>query len=54
MPRVLDGVEAAEWLSKAVVGDLLVVDVEGVEDGLVEHPTLLVVASAIELLGVFE
>ncbi|WP_328400894.1 hypothetical protein [Nocardia sp. NBC_00403] len=50
----LDGVETTEWFAEVVVGDLLVVDVEGVEDGLVEHLALFVVASAILLLGIFE
>ncbi|MEU6564175.1 hypothetical protein [Nocardia nova] len=51
---VLDRVETVEWFVETVVGDLVVVDVEGAEDGLVEHPALVVVASAVELLWVLK
>jgi hypothetical protein len=37
-----------------VTGDVVVVDVELVEDGLVEEAALLVVAAAVERLGIFE
>jgi hypothetical protein len=47
----LDGVELCEGLPEVVVGDLVVVDLEAVEDHLVEHAALLFVAAAVELLG---
>ncbi|MFF0493368.1 hypothetical protein ACWDSJ_32760 [Nocardia sp. NPDC003482] len=50
----LDRVETVERFVETVVGDLFVLNVEGAEDGLVEHPALVVVASAVELLGVLE
>ncbi|WP_245372805.1 hypothetical protein [Crossiella equi] len=37
-----------------MVGDLVVIDVEAVEDRLVEHAALLFVATAVELLGVLQ
>lgn len=51
---VLDGVERCERLVQLVAGDLVVLDVEGVEQGLVEQPALLVVAPAVELLWIPE
>jgi hypothetical protein len=50
----VDGVESSERLAQLVPRDLIVVEVEPVEDGLVEEPLLLVVAAPIEVLGVFE
>ncbi|WP_229686864.1 hypothetical protein [Longimycelium tulufanense] len=46
--------ELPEGLPQLALGDVLVVDVEGVEDGLVEHAPLLVVAAPVQLLGLFE
>ncbi|WP_245573299.1 hypothetical protein [Amycolatopsis benzoatilytica] len=37
-----------------MVGDLVVIDVDAVEDRLVEHAALLFVAAAVELLGVLQ
>ncbi|AXB45335.1 hypothetical protein A4R43_24925 [Amycolatopsis albispora] len=46
--------QMCEGLSEAVVGDLVVIDVDAVEDRLVEHAALLFVAAAVELLGVLQ
>ncbi|XMG32300.1 hypothetical protein AMYBAR_001154 [Amycolatopsis bartoniae] len=54
LPVALDGVQLGEGLPETVVGDLVVIDVETMEDRLVEHPTLLLVAAAVELLGVLQ
>jgi hypothetical protein len=51
---VLDGVESAEWVVEVVAGDVVVVDVAAVEDRLAEHAALVVVAAAVQLLGVLE
>jgi hypothetical protein len=47
---LLDCVEPSERFPEAVVGDLVVVDLEAVEDRLVEQ-TALIVAAAVKLLG---
>ncbi|WP_235038819.1 hypothetical protein [Kibdelosporangium aridum] len=44
----------AEWLVQFVLRDLVLIDVELLEDGLVQQTPLLVVASPVQLLGVLE
>jgi hypothetical protein len=50
----LYAVEVREGLVEVMVGDLIGFDVEAVEDRLVEQAPLLVVAPAVQLLGVFQ
>ncbi|PRW64778.1 hypothetical protein CEP50_02830 [Actinopolyspora mortivallis] len=50
---VLDGVELPEGLVEVVV-DVFVFDVECMEDCLVEHASLLLVAASIQLVRLFE
>ena len=50
----LDGVQASEGLFEVVGGDLVVLDVEPVEDGLVEQTALLVVAAVVQRVGVLQ
>ncbi|OLT44095.1 hypothetical protein BJF85_20520 [Saccharomonospora sp. CUA-673] len=51
---VLEGVERAERPLEIVAGDLVVLDVETSEDGLVEQAPLLFITPSVELLRVFE
>nr|WP_228809391.1 hypothetical protein [Nocardia farcinica] len=46
--------EFAEGFTELTVCDLVVLDVEGVEDRLVEEAALLVVAASVRLVGLFE
>ncbi|MGA8115664.1 MAG: hypothetical protein WCA46_18550 [Actinocatenispora sp.] len=46
--------EQPEGFLEFTVCDLLVLDVEGLEDRLVEQTPLLVVAAAVQLVGLFE
>ena len=46
--------ELTERFLEIVVGDLLILDVDVVEDRLVEQAPLLVVAPPVQLLGAFE
>jgi hypothetical protein len=50
----LDGVEPGEGFVQVVAADLVVVDVDPFEDCLVEQSALLVVAAAVQLLGVLQ
>jgi hypothetical protein len=50
----LDGVEEGEGLPELVVGDFFFLDVDLLEDCLVEHAALVVVAAEVQGLGVFE
>ncbi|MFB9725668.1 hypothetical protein [Haloechinothrix salitolerans] len=51
---MLQGVELREGLVEVAVGDVLIIDVEAVEDRLVEHAALLVVAAPVEFLGILQ
>jgi len=50
----LNSVELSEGLFEVVAGDLIVLDVEPVEDGLVEQTALVVVTAAVERLRVLQ
>ena len=50
----MNSVELSEGLFEVVAGDLIVLDVEPVEDGLVEQTALVVVTAAVERLRVLQ
>jgi hypothetical protein len=50
----MDGMQGRERLAQFVPGDLVFIEVQPVEDGLVEQPLLVLVAAAVERLGVLE
>jgi hypothetical protein len=47
----VDGVQGHEWLARFVFGDLVLVEIEPVDDGLVKEPFLVVVAAAYSAWG---
>jgi hypothetical protein len=51
---VLDSPEAGERLLELVTGDLVLLDVERLEDGLIQQSPLIIVTAPVERLGVFQ